>query len=97
MTFESMTEAKDHYEKLCNKNYKTYQECGESRFYDAYSRYEMIVDAMNAYLDAKDEQDRERMRRHKNVQAYIERHLYNPNKTFSHAEVRKMLEEVGNM
>lgn len=94
MRFDTMHEAKEHYEKLMNKNYKTYQECGESKYYDAFIRYEMIVDAMDAYLERKEEQDHARHRRHTNVNAYIDRYLSNASKTYTRNEVIKMLREV---
>ncbi len=95
MRFDTMHEAKEHYEKLMNKNYKTYQECGESKYYDAFTRYEMIVDAMDAYIDQKDERDHDKMRRRKNVRAYIDQHMYDRNRTYTHDEVIQLLEMVG--
>lgn len=95
MRFDSMHEAKEHYEKLMNKNYQTYQECGESKYYDAFTRYEMIVDAMTAYLDQKDERDHDKMCRRNNIRAYIDQHMYDKNRTYTHDEVVRMLEMVG--
>lgn len=95
MRFDSMREAKEHYEKLMNKNYQTYQECGESKHYDAFARYEMIVDAMDAYLEQKDERDNDKMRRRKNVRAYIDQHMYDKTRTYSTNEVIQLLEMVG--
>lgn len=95
MRFDSMQDAREHYNKLCQRNYQTYQECGEAKYYDAFARYEMIVDAMTAYLEQKDERDHDKMRRRKNVRAYIDQHMYDHNRTYTHDEVVRMLEMVG--
>lgn len=95
MIFESMEDAREHYEKLRYKNFKNFQESGEQKYDDAEYRYQMIVDAMDAYIEQKREADNAKMRRHKNVREYINRTLYDRNKTYTADEVERMLLTVG--
>lgn len=95
MRFDSMQDAREHYDRLCHKNYQNYQETGEQKFYDAFTRYEMITDAMDAYIDQRDERDHDKMTRRKNVREYIDQHMYDRNRTYTHDEVVRMLEMVG--
>ena len=94
MIFESMEQAREHYDKLRQKNERNFQESGEPKYDDATYRYQMIVDAMDAYLERKEEQDHARHRRHTNVNAYIDRYLSNASKTYTRNEVIRMLREV---
>lgn len=91
----SMEEWRDYYEKLAQRAYQNYQESGESRYDREYFRYDTIVKAFNGYLEYKDENDNEKLRRLHNIDAYVAEHIYND--TYTKAEVMRLINAVRNM
>jgi len=90
----SMTEWRDYYDTLAKKAYQNHQETGESRYDRENHRYEIIVKAFNGYLAHKSEEDEAKMKRLRNVEAYIKQISGD---VFTRAEVLRMIREVGEM
>ena len=88
----SMSEWRDYYEELRSRAYQMYQESGERRYDQQEYKYSKIVDAFNGYISYKDDEDKERVRRKHNIDAYADRHVYKD--TYSKNEVLKMLHDV---
>ena len=88
----TMREWRDYYENLRQKAYMDYQETGESRYDRRELQYAKIVDAFNGYLDFKDEEDHERLRRKRNIESYADRYVNKEN--FSKNEVLKLIRDI---
>ena len=88
----SLTEWRDYYQKLQQKAYMQYQETGTGRYDSEQYKYSKIVDSFNAYISYRDDEDKERLRRKHNIDAYADRCVVND--TYSKAEVLKILRDV---
>lgn len=88
----SLSEWRDYYEKLQQRAYMQYQETGTGRYDSQQYQYSKIVDAFNAYISYRDDEDKERIRRKHNIDAYVDRYVIK--ETYSKAEVLKMLHDV---
>lgn len=88
----SMTEWRDYYEKLRQRAYMNYQESGMARYDRQELQYGKIVDAFNGYLKNKEERDSEKMRRIRNINAYVEQHLYKD--TYNRNEVLALIRTI---
>lgn len=97
MYFETMKEARDHYEGLRRKNEEIYQETGIPKYEDARIRYEMIVNAMDAWIERQEDFDYARTRRYNNIHSYIDRYCDPHGETFTKAEVKRMLLDMLNL
>ena len=97
MIFYSMEDARDHYERLRLKNWRNYQESGLERYDDAQYRYEQIVMAFDAYLEAKDWRDKERTRRLKNADAYLENKMFSRHTSYTYEEVMDIVNGLKNV
>lgn len=88
----SMTEWRDYYEKLRQRAYMNYQESGMARYDRQELQYGKIVDAFDGYLANKEETDSEKMRRIRNINAYVEQHLYK--ETYNRNEVLALIRTI---
>lgn len=88
----NMQEWRDYYDRLQQKAYMTYQQTGDPKHDREQFRYSKIVDAFNGYLSYAEEADTERLRRWRNIDAYIERNVLE--ETYTKAEVKRMLETL---
>lgn len=82
----------DYYEKLSVRAGYNYQCSGESRYLRAQLKYEVILEALEKAIEYDDEKDNDKMRRVRNIEAYMDR--YTGKESFTRAEVLKIVNEI---
>lgn len=88
---ETTREWRDYYEKLYQKNYSEYQQCGEPRYDRAQYKYSVIVDAFDAKLELESEREIDIKKRKTNCDAVIDRLAKSE---YSREEVKKYLQDA---
>ncbi len=81
----------EYYDALRQKNYRTYQETGETRYDRANLQYEKIADAFLAKMQAESERDTEIKKRMNNCNYVCERLHDEP---YTKGEVEKLLKDA---
>lgn len=88
----TLEEWRDYYDKLQKRAYMNYQETGIGRYDNEQFKYSKIVDAFNGYIAFRDEEDKERLRRKRNIDAYASQYVCKDH--YTRNEVLKMLRDV---
>lgn len=85
----------DYYDRLRKKADDNYQNSGDSRYDRERYRYEVIVEAFDKAVEYNDERDNAKMRRMRNIDAYMERLV--PKGEYSRAEVMRLVDDIKDM
>lgn len=93
--FWTFEEWRDYYRKKAQANFDLYQEIGDRKHYREYIKYDAITQAFCDAIDHRSDEDATRMRRAKNISAYLELHPIGD--TMTGEEVRKMINDIRNM
>lgn len=89
----TMSEWRDYYEAKAKKAEYNFQSTGDPRYDRELIKYEAIVDAFNGYLENKNETDDAKRRRQRNIDAYMEQHLYK-DELYTRAEVKRFFNAI---
>lgn len=85
----------DKYDQLAEKNFRYYQESGESRYDRAYEKYSELADVYRLALREQQDHDEALSRRLRNISAYIDEHIKVRNKdTYTKKEVIDLAENI---
>ena len=88
-------EWRDYYRDRAQKAFVKYQEAGDGRDYRTYVKNDVIADAFTKAIAYRSEVDEVRMRRRRNIDAYLEKH---PIETAMTGEdVRKIITDIRDM
>lgn len=82
----------EYYHGLEEKNYMYYQQSGEPRYDNAAYKYGKISEAFYALVEKENERGDEIKKRMVNMQGVVDRLI--PSKTYTKAEVEKLLREA---